>query len=359
MKPRRNPAVSEHTLTLYRTLHAAVERGVRDILERGDGSAKCFQPLPATSRIGTVQQEMDLVRTCAGAWPRTGEPYEAAAPRMVDFLAFAYASERACRAAQETEAAEIWSFVRSIPKKATKAQNGYLQKGGVSRVLLSSRTMGEKKARCTEEMLAFEKPLDTLLFARSELWPVETLAGSDGWTTVDKRVRAVRPVNAAWRPTDQIETKDLLRGLLVAGASLSRYQSRSRLSPKHVDPDIELPGVNLDGVNLSWATIRRVNFRGASMRVTDLTAATIVACDLTGVDLYGASISSATLTASVFENANLQNANLRGVNMGNANFLRADLSGVRRSALDGYVRGWDARDVPGTAGLSKMLVLDR
>lgn len=358
MKPRRNPAVSEHTLTLYRTLHAAVERGVREILERGDGSAKCFQPLPATSRIGSVQQEMDIVRTCAGAWPRTGEPYEAAAPRMVDFLAFAYASERACRAAQETEAAEIWRFVRSISKTATKAQNGYLQKGGVSRVLLSSRTMGEKKARCTPEMLAFEKPLDTLLFARSEMWPVETLAGSDGWTTVDKRVQALRRVNAAWRQTRPIEMKDVTRGLLVAGASLSRYQSRSRLSPKHGDPDIELPGVNLDDANLSWATIRRVNFVGASMRKTDLTATTLVACDFTGADLSGADLSSANTTGTTFRNAILVDATLKSVFVRIDDFLGADLSGARRSARDGYIPGWDTRDVPGTGGMAQTLVRD-
>lgn len=325
MKPRRNPAVSEHTLTLYRTLHAAVERGVREILERGDGSAKCFQPLPATSRIGSVQQEMDIVRTCAGAWPRTDHPYQAVAPRMVDFLAFAYASERACRAAGETEAAEIWRFIRSVPKKATQTQNGYLQKGGVSRVLLSSRTMGEKPARCTFDMLTFAEPLDTLAFARSELWPVEKGAGTDGWTTIDKRVRAIRPMNAAWRiyvgvPASRPETpsaRDVMRGLLGAGGSFSSYQYRSDLS------SIDFRGANLTEARVAYATLKMADLSHTTLRKADLTMTT----------LYGANLNHADLT----------DAELSGTNLYESSLIGADLTGAWRSLGDHPIKGWSTR----------------
>lgn len=276
-------------------LHAAVARGIDDIVTHGDGSAKCFQPLPADAKLGSVQGEMDLVRYCAGAWPRDKHPYLAADPLAADYLAFAYSSERACRAAGETEAAEIWRFVRSVNKNAKKAQHGHLQKGGVSRVLLSARTIGRGPAHCTTDMLQFETPLDTLAFARSELWPVERGAGTDGWTTINKKIRTLRPMNCAWRGP-HLGLKDVEGGLLGAGRTFWTGEDRSN-----------------------------ANFSGANLRFADMADIVLTDADMSNTDLTDAS---------------LRGAYLKGTDFSGATTLRTDFTNASRSGGDGRIPGW-------------------
>jgi len=94
----------------------AVDAGLRALVgPEHDASAKIFRPLDPTRPLGTLAQEMDVLRYCVGAWPRTRLPYEAAEVRLVDFLAFAYAAERACRVAGETKAAKVFAFIRCVP----------------------------------------------------------------------------------------------------------------------------------------------------------------------------------------------------------------------------------------------------
>ena len=276
---------------VYARLRDAVDVGLRGILE-SDGSAKVFQPLDPTKPLGTVESNMDLVRYCAGAWKRTGEEYTAVDIDMVGFLCFAYASERACRSAGETEVADIWQFVRSIAKDATKAKKGYLQRGGVSRVLLSARTIGLGPVHCVTEMLTFERPLDTLAFARSEVWPVEKGAGVDGWSAIDKKIVTLRPMNSAWRG-EKITGKQVLSGLLGAGQKLSTYKKKWKAEKT------DLIGANLSGANLSGANLDGADLYGANLRGADLIGASLEGANLRGASLSGAILSDASLTGAI------------------------------------------------------------
>lgn len=259
MKTRSNPVGD-----LYARLREAMEEGVRGVALRGDGSAKVFQPIDP-AKLGTVAQELDLVRMCAGEFVRTGKTYEAADIRMIPFLCFAYASERFCRVSGDNSSADIWKFIRSIPKKASKAMNGYLQKGGVSRVLLSARTLGVGPVHCVPEQLQISEPRDTLVFARSDLWPVETGAGRDGWNKM-----CIDVINGCWRG-DEV---DLDRNILLAGMNISVVQ------PLH---QFDFSRMIMRGI-----MAKSSEMRGSDFRDCDLTSAVFVSCKLSGSDFRGA-----------------------------------------------------------------------
>lgn len=273
---------------------------------------------------------MDLVRVVAGDWKRTDDPYQCVEIDLAGFLCFAYASERACLVAGETKSAEIWRFVRSIGRDASKAQRGYLQKGGVSRILLSARTLGVGPVHCVREMLAFDSPLDTLAFARSELWPVEKGAGVDGWSQINAQVVALRPMNAAWRGT-KITGKQVVGGLLGAGVELS---GRKRWNAKNANlRGATLRGADLYASNLSDAKLTGADLSGADMKYARLKGADLRDAILTGANLTGANLRGANLTA-----AYLHRANLTGADLHEADLTHAILTGAKNVNLEGAMR---------------------
>jgi len=347
---RRNPAPHPRVFEFYNRLIDAVDTGLRAIVDKNDGSAKVFQPLTKDMKLGTLEQEMDLLRTVVGGWKRTGLPYEAAAPRFVEFIAFAYAAERACRVAGETKAAQIFAFIRLCPVDASDVAKGYPAKGGVSRVLMVSREMTpvsgvglDPKVHCTPEMLQMEKPLDALAFARSEMWPMGKEKWPDGWKAVDTKVRSLRPMNCAWRGADEITMKAILGGLLGAGQAPQLYEDPVSA------PRAQLLGAYLQGVSLADANLRYANLRGARLNGAELYHTDLRRADLRGADLSGANLGTANL-----DEADLSNANLRGTYLSNANLSEtmldgadlegADLEYATRSFVMQKIPGWQVRD---------------
>ena len=318
MRARPNPVPD-----VYARLRTAADEGVRDVALRGDGSAKVFRPLD-TKKLGTPAQELDLVRMCVGEFRRTDDEFRCVDIGMVPYLAFAYASERYALAAGDEKVAKVWRFIRSVPKNAQDARRGYLQRGGVSRVLLSARTIGNDDVHCVKSMLSISEPTDTLAFSRSLLWPTEATDEEDGWKSIDRAAAKMRRVNCAWRgPNENFRFALLGQGYLSAGVSWG--------GSFFVDSPLR-------GANLSGADMRKMDSSGGTISRCDLSRCdmrevSIRQCDMRSSNFNGARIDNSTLANSDLRNASfrytsMRNGNLFGAKMKGADFTGADLEGT-------------------------------
>lgn len=398
-RARRNPsAIPEKRLFELRDrIYGAVNDGLRQLVEQ-QTVAKIFTPVPPET-VGTVAQEMELVRLVAGDWRRHETKNERLGITfsMSAYLAFTYCAERALLAAGETKAAAVFAFIRST-KSAKKTVGGFPAKGGLSRILTWYRDHGplgtndaEKEiVIATSRIIELRTPLDTLLFSRSELFPVERWA--DGWSKVDDQSRTIRPYNYAWRwEGKEIKGRDVLDGLLGAGTWLNAFRVK---------------GVNLDGIDLSGCLIEKSSIEDCSMRGAllrkgkylfefkntdlreidgtegsfpkfvqcdlsnavfvnanlwkcdfghsdpknanfdgaDLSVSDMRSCNFSGSSFVNAKLSRAKMVYADMSNTNLKNANLSGAEIYSTNFEGANLSGA--SFLHAF-RGWDDPPIPG------------
>lgn len=326
MPRRRNPATSPHLAKNYDRVRTAVEEGLRAIVDRGDGSSKIWQPV-RPEIVGPAPAELDLLRYALGAWPRTGIAYEPAAPRFVDFMAFAYAAERASLAQGETAAAKVFAFLRQVPANARKVADGYAAPGGLSRILMASREMtpieGEgldPKIHCSPEMLStLVSGTDALVFARSEMWPVGQ-RWLDGWAAVDKAMRKLGPRDFAWRgkglTKEQIES-----GLLMAGTKRSVFFGDPTTDP--------LTNVILRGRDMNHAKFKVVNstLRNCTILDSEILAqnSKIFECDMNDSTVHliqNSSVTGGSMTGAKghFYDSDLSRANLRNVDLTDTNF---------------------------------------
>lgn len=257
-RARKNPLIDERLLGVKDRIYRAVDEGLRELVDRKT-LAKIFRPVPRES-VGSVATEMDLLRLVAGDWARTGKPYEACNFTMPQYLAFAYCAERVLLAAGETEAAGIFAFIRSA-KDAKKVVAGYPSKGGLSRILqwyrdhgpLGANDSAEQLVHSTTVMLTFDSPLDTLLFARSELFPIEKW--SDGWNDLYDSIRRKTPNNGAWRRGAKEGVEIFNLGLLVAGMYFGEITINNR---------------NMENADMNGVTAEKLIFDGCSLSGSSL-----------------------------------------------------------------------------------------
>lgn len=251
-RARPNPALTERQIFALRDrIYTAVEDGLRELIEKKT-LAKIFRPVPPET-VGTVEQEMELLRLVTGDWKRTGKPYEACNFTMPQYLAFAYCAERALLASGNTEMASVFSFIRSA-KDPKRVVAGYSSPGGLSRILQWYRDHGalgtndslRYDVHCDSRMLEFAEPKDCLRFSRSELFSSDS-KWRDGWRGIDEKAKLVSS-KFAWREADArflIDEKMFLGGVPIG--------------------DVQIKNKNLDGFDMSAINAGRIVFEECSM----------------------------------------------------------------------------------------------
>lgn len=250
-RARPNPALTERQIFALRDrIYTAVEDGLRELIEKKT-LAKIFRPVPPET-VGTVEQEMELLRLVTGDWKRTGKPYEACNFTMPQYLAFAYCAERALLASGNTEMASVFSFIRSA-KDPKRVVAGYPSHGGLSRILQWYRDHGalgtgdslKHNVHCDSKMLEFSTPDDCIRFSRSEIFGIGKWR--DNWRVMDESVRSAFS-KFAWR---EAETRFLIdEKMFVGGVSVG---------------DIHTKNKNLDNYDMTGMSGGRVVFEECSM----------------------------------------------------------------------------------------------
>lgn len=361
MRRRQNPAPHPRLMEFYDRLRDAVAEGLRAIVDRGDGSSKVFQPLDPQKPLMALEHEMDLLRLVVGGWPR-GSEYERASPSITDFLAMAYAAERASRVSGDLEAATVFEFLRSCPADAKKVAKGYAAKGGLSRVLHSVRgEAGRAFAHCTDEMLAMEKPRDALAFARSEMWPIGD-KWADGWAPIDARLTKMRMASKETPPfaSRGVMTIDKAEdGLCAAGVlwGLGRNQFEQRTFLRAYMPganlrDVSMFRTKLDGANLRGCIVTGGNaplMNQAKARNADFSGARLGSIIAESADFSGSAFVDGWFPFAHLKNTNLAGCDFRGCILSGADMRYTKLTGcsfegasVRNTQFTTFPHGYKA-----------------
>lgn len=340
----------------YNKLLDIIGAAMMGLVERGDGSAKLFKPVPPQT-VGRLESEMALLRYCVGAWSRLEDPYKTASVNLPQYLAFAYCSERALLADGKPELAAVFAFIRSM-KDPKRVVAGYPSKGGLSRILEWHRRGAEvSTVCCTEEMLRMEHAIDAMAFARSEMFPVG--AWNDGWTAMNKVIHDARPMNAAHR-IDSVKLKQVAGGLLGAGRSFGRAKApgivlegadmRKAFLYESVLKEANLAGSNLSGAMIYGADLYRANLMDAKLKGADLAKiqapmvnldmADLASTNLRFANFHSASFRGASFVGARMLSADLRGSNLEGANFDGANLVGTDFTGAFRLSADSPIDGW-------------------
>lgn len=316
---------------LHAKLMDAVVSGIRDLVHNHDSSAKIFHPV-SSDKVGSLQAETDLLLYAVGAWERTGDPYQAYSVGLENYIAFAYCAERVMLAAKEPRAASVFAFIRSVGD-AKKAANGYPTKGGISRILeWHRRGIMSHPIRSTPGMISIaHRPLDWLIFARSEMFPVGEWR--DGWAAVDRTILSLGMKKAAYRGC--LGRREVEEGFFDPVKDIeAAFDSKVDLTKQNLRW-INLSGLTREcefaGSDLSWSCFSEANISYSGLGDTSLHGANFFGsimnwCSFFQSKATWATFNKCSFVSSDFTLANLSYSRLEDVCVSGGTFQGADLS---------------------------------